>query len=184
MRARLDRENGNHGNQLIWEGPVRLMADPQCERNSFLAMDRWLAAVEKDQAQGGRSRRRSRATSPRTSPTAATTATAARCRTTLCPSVVHVYGTPRTVAGDAITTDNNKCRLKPLSRGDYAPGVRSRTRSGPQLQAIFPDGVCDFSKRGVDQQPTIPWQTYQDARGRVIYGGRPLAAPPRSTPLD
>ena len=51
------------------------------------------------------------------------------------------------------------------------------------LQKIFPSGVCDFSKPGVDQQRTIPWQTYQDARGKVIYGGRPLGAPPRSTPI-
>jgi hypothetical protein len=43
--------------------------------------------------------------------------------------------------------------------------------------------VCDFSKRGVDQQPTIAWQTYQNARGKVIYGGRPLGPAPRSTPI-
>jgi hypothetical protein len=42
--------------------------------------------------------------------------------------------------------------------------------------------VCDFSKRGVDQQGTIPWQTYQKASGKVIYGGRPLGPPPRSKP--
>ena len=46
--------------------------------------------------------------------------------------------------------------------------------------AIFPDGVCDFTRPGVDQLGTIPWQTYPDeaAGGAVIYGGRPLGPPP------
>ena len=42
IRARLDREHGNHANQLIWEGPVLIIGDTQCELNSFIAMDRWL----------------------------------------------------------------------------------------------------------------------------------------------
>ena len=98
----------------------------------------------------------------------------------LCPAgVVNVAGTPRTVAGDPITTDTNKCQLKPLSRSDYA-GITFTDAQWTQLQKIFPKGVCDFSKPGVDQQPTIPWMTYQNAKGQVIYGGRPLGSPPVS----
>ena len=52
-----------------------------------------------------------------------------------------------------------------------------------QLQNAFPTGVCDFTRPGVEQQDTIPWQTYQTSRGRVIYGGRPMPAPPRSRPV-
>src|SRR6185503_17076278 len=48
VRARLDREHGNHANQLIWEGPVALMGDAQCLKNSIIDMDRWLSAVEQD----------------------------------------------------------------------------------------------------------------------------------------
>jgi hypothetical protein len=51
------------------------------------------------------------------------------------------------------------------------------------MQQTFPTGVCDYSKPGVDQQRVIPWQTYSDARGRVVYGGRPLGAAPRSVPF-
>jgi len=41
--------------------------------------------------------------------------------------------------------------------------------------------VCDYSKPGVGQQPTVAWQTYQTRRGRHVYGGRPLGpAPARS----
>jgi hypothetical protein len=97
----------------------------------------------------------------------------------LCgPVVVPVYGTPRTVAGDALTTDNNKCMLRPLSRADYP--VSFTAAEWATLTATFPSGVCDFSKPGVDQQPTIPWLTYADSHGRVVYGGRPLGPVPRS----
>src|SRR5213075_1508413 len=48
LRARLDREHGTHANQLIWEGPVALFADAECVKNSFIAMDRWLTAIEND----------------------------------------------------------------------------------------------------------------------------------------
>jgi hypothetical protein len=30
----------------------------------------------------------------------------------------------------------------------------------------------------------IPWQTYQDSSGAVIYGGQPLGAPPASAPFS
>ena len=183
MRARLDRAHGHHRNQVIWEGPTTIIGDPQCERNSFLAMDRWLAAVEADD--GGSSLARKVA---RHRPADVTDrcydGNGAKVSDALCPSVVRVYGTPRMVAGDAITTDTNKCRLKALSRRDDAYGRATFTDAQwTQLKAIFGDGVCDFSKRGVDQQRTIAWQTYQDARGRVIYGGRPMPAPPRSRPV-
>ncbi|MFA5787733.1 MAG: DUF6351 family protein [Actinomycetota bacterium] len=51
-------------------------------------------------------------------------------------------------------------------------------------RAAFPTGVCDWSKPGVDQQPTIPWMTYQNAMGGVVTGGVPLGSPPQSTPCD
>ena len=96
--------------------------------------------------------------------------------------MVNVEGTPRTVAGDAITTDANKCQLMPLRRSDY-PGITFSNAQWATLQQTFPQGVCDFSKPAVAQQPTIPWLTYQNARGRVIYGGRPLGRPPVSTEI-
>jgi hypothetical protein len=93
-----------------------------------------------------------------------------------------VYGTPRTVAGDAITTDANKCRLKSLSRSGYGL-IPFTDVQWTRLQQLFPTGVCDFSRAGVDQQPTIPWLTYQDAQGKVIYGGRPMGPAPVSIPF-
>ena len=93
-------------------------------------------------------------------------------------TVVPIYGTPRTVAGDAITIDTNKCQLKPLNRSDDYGPTPFTDAQWARMQALFGDGVCDFSKPGVSQQPTIPWQTYQDQNGSVIYGGRALPPAP------
>jgi hypothetical protein len=95
-------------------------------------------------------------------------------------AVVPIYGTPRTVAGDAITTDTNKCQLKPLNRSDNYGPIPFTDDQWAALQQLFTGGVCDFSKRGVDQQGAIPWLTYQNAKGKVVYGGKPLGAAPRS----
>jgi hypothetical protein len=181
VRARLDRANGTHANQVIWEGSSPIIADTLCALNSLSAMDQWLAAVARDNRQLTTA---AKVIADR--PTSVTDecwdGIGNRLTHDLCPpGVVPVYGTPRTVAGDAITTDTNKCQLKPLNRSDYR--LPFTPQQWAQLQAIFPTGVCDYSKPAVDQQPTMPWLTYQDASGRVIYGGVPLGAPPRSHPF-
>jgi Tannase-like family of unknown function (DUF6351) len=182
LRARLDREHGRHANQLIWEGPVGYpgTGDEACVFNAFIALDRWLTAVEQDT---------SAIPLPEKLITDKPSDLSDRCydgdgqmlSETLCPeSVVPIYGTPRTVAGDAITTDANKCQLKPLSRSENYGLIPFTDAQWARLQALFPDGVCDFSKPGVDQQRTIPWQTYQNERegGAVVYGGTALRPAP------
>lgn len=87
------------------------------------------------------------------------------------------FATPRMEAGESINTDQEKCRLKLLRASDYYP-VTFTGQEWARLEQIFPKGVCDWSEAGVDQQPTIPWQTYQDSSGNVIYGGTPLGPAP------
>ena len=182
IRSRLDREHGTHANQLIWEGPVALIADRDCKLNSFIAMDHWLTAVERDH---------SRMPLPRKiiedKPAGLTDecwdGNGHKLSSSLCPAgVVNVEGTPRTVAGDPITTDANKCQLKQLRRTDY-PHISFTPSEWAELETTFPKGVCNYSKPGVDQQPTIPWLTYENANGRVIYGGQPMGSPPVSREL-
>ncbi len=179
IRARLDREHGNHAGQLIWEGPAPIVGDTECNVQSLVAMDRWLAAIERDHS-GQPLARKVAGDKPADLTDACWSGIGVKLTVALCGgAIVPVYGTPRTVAGDALTTDANKCRLKSLRRGDYS--VSFTDAEWRTLQATFPGGVCDYSKPGVDQQPTVPWLTYQDARGHVIYGGAPLGAPPASS---
>ncbi|HJR19204.1 MAG TPA: DUF6351 family protein [Actinomycetota bacterium] len=178
VRARLEREHGTHANQVIWGGAAPIIGDVNYTTLGLVAMDRWLAAVEKDE---------------RNIPLAKKIIADKpadihdQCSDgighvipveALCPLIVPIYTTPRVVAGESIATDNNKCRLKPLRRTDYLP-VTFTEPQWAQVQAAFPTGVCDWSKPGVDEQDTIPWQTYDG-----VVGGRGLGAVPASRPLS
>ncbi|MGH8561365.1 MAG: DUF6351 family protein, partial [Nevskiales bacterium] len=192
VRARLDREHGDHDNQLIWEGPLLIVGDNFCGVNSFLAMDRWLAAVELDTSNTPLPQKLT-ANKPADLGDQCYDGVGQKLTDGLCPrvtvpgspalsvGVVPVYATPRMMAGDSITTDTNKCQLKPLNRSDNYGPIGFSDAEWLQMQALYPDGVCDFSKPGVHQQDTIPWQTYQDANGNVIYGGTPLPLPPANS---
>ena len=74
-----------------------------------------------------------------------------------------------------------KCQLKPLDRAAYS--VTFSDAQWAALETAFPTGVCDFSKPGVGERATVPWLTYQDRKGDVVYGGRPLGRAPRSKAL-
>jgi hypothetical protein len=183
VRARLDREHGNHNNQLIWEGPAAIIGDTQCNLTSLKAMDQWLAAVEKDTSSRSEAQKLT-ADKPAGLGDQCWDGNGNKVSDGLCPpGVVPIYGTPRTVAGDAITTDANKCQLKPLDRSSNFGLLPFTDTQWAQMQSLYPNGACDFSKPGVDQQPTIAWMTYQDARGDVIYGGRPMGPAPVSVPF-
>ncbi|NUS00692.1 MAG: hypothetical protein HOV67_36190 [Kribbellaceae bacterium] len=57
---------------------------------------------------------------------------------------------PREVAGEGVAADVIKCNLRAPVRSDY-PGFTDA--DWRRLHAIFPGGVCDWSKPGVGQQP-------------------------------
>jgi len=87
------------------------------------------------------------------------------------------FGTPRTVADQPNTADVLKCQLKPLNRNDDYGPFGFTDAQWTQLRSVFPNGVCDYTKPGVSQQPTVPWLSYGSASG-VVTGGTPLPAAP------
>ena len=70
---------------------------------------------------------------------------------------------PRTVAGDTPTISTLSCQLKPQVRREYRV-VFSDTQWAA-LEKAFPNGVCDFSKPGVGQRPTVAWLSYSAGPG-------------------
>jgi hypothetical protein len=82
-------------------------------------------------------------------------------------------GSPRVVSGGPLAENVFKCQLKPLdlSGPDYQ-GVAFTPDQGARLAAVFPAGVCDWSKPGVGQTDAVP-TTF--ARGP---GGEPLPPAP------
>ena len=186
IRARLEREHGTFANHVIWFGAVPLMGDPDYGNEALVAMDRWLAAVEGDSAPGTLAQKiirdRPGDVNDRCSQLEGLEMVSLPGLGPVCElkDVQTRYGTPRTVAGEGVETDLNKCTLKPLRRLDYYP-ITFTDAQWQRLQQAFPAGVCDWGAPGVSQADTIPWQTYQDAGGNVVYGGRTLgSAPARS----
>jgi hypothetical protein len=183
LRARLDREHGTHANQVIWFGPVPLLGDPNFPTEGLIAMDRWLRAVEKDKSKQPLAEKiiQNKPADLDDKCVPADLVVGDDCELITAP---HRYGTPRTVAGDAITTDNAACRLKPLDRDDYSGPLGQISFTNEQwsrLEEAFPDGVCDYSKPAIGQQDTIAWQRYQRGNGSVIYGGKPMGPAPKGS---
>lgn len=55
------------------------------------------------------------------------------------------------MAGAGIAADVVKCRLKPVDTRDYAVPFSAQERA--RLKRVFSEGVCDWTRPGVDQQP-------------------------------
>jgi len=178
MRARLQRDFGTDANMVIWEGSFPILGDLTYTVSALKAMNRWIEAIEADHSHRTLPQKVI-ADKPADITDQCSDGYGVIISHSLCSQAqVPVYGTPRTVAGEAVTTDANKCQLVPLNRASY--DVTFTSAQWAQLQHTFPNGVCDYSKPGVSQQPTIAWLTYQTASGKVIYGGRPMGPAPVS----
>lgn len=178
MRERLKNANGGYANQVIWLSPKLLAGEPTWPSDSLTVMDQWLAAIEADH--------RNVPLATKVADDKPATAVD-RCydnkgKIVGAPDsrackIAPYSKNPRMVAGESVSNDNYRCQLKPLDHNDYLP-VTFSTGEWGLLQQIFPDGVCDYSKPGIGQQATLPWQGYANGPG-----GQPLGDAPVSVPL-
>lgn len=180
MRERLEKANGHHDNHVIWASTPGLRPGAALSRKAFLTMDLWLAAVESDTSETSRAQKIV-ANKPQAAQDfclATTGATEEELAGTMpldsadCP--VAFQASPRQVAGGPLAEDVFKCQLRPL---DFASpeygGVVFNLLQQLRLQAVFPDGVCDWTKPGVGQQPSPGWLSFAGGPG-----GEPLPPPP------
>ncbi|HEX8108344.1 MAG TPA: DUF6351 family protein [Kofleriaceae bacterium] len=189
LRARLDAANGNHANHVMWRYPAALAAvqsiDPATSAltmQSFLMMDQWLTAMKTD----------TKSTTQEARIAAARPAGAFDfCNKPLSPanlfstSVVTDFSvcdsdpalvphsSPRQVAGGPVAENVLKCQLRPINRADYNP-IGLTDDQFNRLKAVFPDGVCDFTRPGVGQQPAVGPLDFSAGPGGV-----PFADPPQ-----
>jgi len=178
-RARLDAANGHHDNHVYWNTPCPLLPCPPVLEQSFLTLDAWLAAIEVDDREVPLEQKVVD-NKPQTAVDACWVGPAQITDEATCSTLLPYFATPRLTAGAPMTDDVLKCQLKPLERSDFADLVVGFTDGQwARLEAAFPEGVCDYSKPGVAQQPPRgPWQTYADGPD-----GQPLGPAPTSVPF-
>ncbi len=76
-----------------------------------------------------------------------------------CNEMYPTFAGPRAVAGGPAGNNVLKCQLKPIDFSDYK--VMFSDAEKARLAAIFPKGVCDYSKPGIEQQaPTGTWLSH------------------------
>ena len=84
-----------------------------------------------------------------------------------CNKLFPVGVPPEYVAGAPIQLDTVKCKLKPVDMADYAVPFSAQQRE--RLNAIFPEGVCDWSKRGHQQVKGRPWASFGPALVNLVF---------------
>jgi len=162
IRARLQRANGRSDNQVIWVAGARdrnqtaQTGGPDLAALSLDTMNKWLDDIAADPAPLSTDK------VVRHKPAEAVDACwdaagkkivekASFDGKGVCNTLYPVHGEPRMVAGAPLTNDVAKCQLKPIDFGDYKASFTDAQNA--RMKAIFPAGVCDFSKPGVGQGP-------------------------------
>ena len=64
-----------------------------------------------------------------------------------CQTILPVFQTPRLIAGEPLSNDIAKCQLKAVDAADYSPALSAAQLQ--QVQQLFPQGVCDWSRPSV-----------------------------------
>lgn len=159
IRARLEKANGRSDNQVIWVGPMRARGQTGAVDLAALALDtmnRWLDNLAADPAPLSTDKvvrhKPGEAVDAYWDAAGKKIAEKATFNGTGGFNTIYpVHGEPRLVAGAPLTNDVLKCQLKPIRYSDYQ--VKFTGAQKTRMTALFPGGVCDFSKPGVGQVP-------------------------------
>ena len=178
MEARLEREQGHTDNHVRWEGSVPLLGDVNYVDEAIVALDSWLAEIEADDRDVPLAQKVVDARTAAGVEDRCTNGAGVDAPQETCDAQVREYSSPRIEAGMPLTDDVTKCQLvavRDFDYGDFAPTEEQLL----ELEEIFPDGVCDYSRAGVAATDTEVWMTYEDGPGQ----GRSLGVAPVSVPF-
>ena len=190
-RARIDASNtNNHGNQVMWRygtalTPITAAQIAAVTTQSFLTMDTWLSSLLTSAPKATLNDVRTQAQVVAAKPAAAVdlcyltgdaTFSTKIFDQTVCDADARLvkHSSPHQVAGGPLAENILKCQLKPLVAGDYT-GIVFTAGQLTRLNAVFPTGVCDWSKPGVSQQDPVSPQTYTAGPGGQPLGPAPVS---------
>jgi hypothetical protein len=152
-RARLIGANGHAGNQVILTySPLGTGAGSSAAvtGEALGLMERWLANIANDKSDVGAALKVLRNKPAGLVDACYTIAGEKITDQAICLQLYPLHGNPRLAAGEPLREDVLKCRLKPLDPSEYPQPLTADQVL--RLSAIFPQGVCDYSRRGVGQQ--------------------------------
>lgn len=172
MRARLRAANGTTDNHVMLTEKAEELYNTKSAvlREALDRMDEWLTNLSNDKTDGPAMDRMRRNKPPELVDACWTRDTPARKIVEPqrmdggeCAAIYPPASFPRGVAGAPIQADIAKCQLKPIDAADYRAPFSASERV--RMDAIFPGGVCDWTKPGVDQQPLAgAWPSFGDLR--------------------
>lgn len=149
-RERLKAANGNVDNQVILTNPPGRLSI------GFLRqMDQWLDNIARDTAPGTLAQKAARNRPPDLADACWTKEGEKIAEPQTfdgpgrCNAMYPNHGNPRIAAGGPLRDDIIKCALKPLDPGDYGKPLTADQLD--RLRRVFPGGVCDYSKPGIEQ---------------------------------
>jgi hypothetical protein len=167
-RERMVQANGDADNHVMWRGNVPYPS----AWNMFIA---WVEAVSSDSSRGSAHDKvvRNKPANAVDGCWASATEFIAEPQTfgsapdSTCNTRFPSYAFPRFAAGGPLAADNLKCRLEPVHRRDYA--VSFADAEFERLKRIFPDGVCDWARKGVSQTQVVPWASFGPAPENLVF---------------
>ncbi len=161
VRERLRQANGNADNQRIWVQADALPLEP-LRALALQTMTQWLDALQAQDPDTPPLTRVNRAR-PATAVDACWTAAGERIDEALdiaapgqCLGLYPVHASPRLAAGGGLAEDVMVCARRPLERSAYRASFSDAQWA--RLEAVFAQGVCDWSQPGEGQQRVAgPW---------------------------
>jgi len=160
MRERLTQANGRADNQVmlveskdhgLWS------TDSPVLRGALQQMDQWLSNLAADTSETPQAEKVVR-DKPADRVDACFTKAGAKIAekqtyagSGLCNKLYPSHSSPSLVAGMPLANNVAKCQLKPIDLADYRMSYTPAEIE--RLHRIFPSGVCDYRKPGVEQQP-------------------------------
>ncbi len=181
IRDRLDKEYGDHGNQVLWRFGRGGLLSPVLAPDAFATMDTWLTSLKADTGTTT-IEQKVRAAKPAGAYDFCVLSTDVAqtnriTDTAVCDAdpFLKASSSPRRVAGGPLTENVLKCQLRPVDAAEY--GGRLNAGQLVRLAAVFPDGVCDWSKPGVAQQTAVSPLNFKAGPGGVAFTAAPMSRP-------
>ena len=180
IRDRIDREYGDHGNYVMWRfGRNGLLAPGTMALEGLAAMDTWLTALKADSS-AATIEQKVRSAKPASAFDYCVLSTDAAQSTKVTDQAtcdadprLKYYASPRQAGGGPLAENILKCDLRPVNDVEY--GGRLDAGQLTRLRAVFPNGVCDWTKPGIGQQASLGPMSYKAGPGGLVLPAAPVS---------